>query len=94
MPKPQTPFQWHGQDSREELERKVAMLRQEARLSRGLQSRWHEPSATVAEGILSRGDRRLGPLHRVRARRAARVELAARPRRVAAGRGAEEGLAL
>ena len=60
VPKAQTPFQWHGQDSQEELERKVAMLRQEARLSRGLQIRWHEPAATVAEGILSRGDRRLG----------------------------------
>ena len=60
VPKAQTPFQWHGQDSKEELERKVAMLRQEARLTRGLQIRWHEPAATVAEGILSRGDRRMG----------------------------------
>ena len=60
VPKAQTPFQWHGQDTKEELERKVGMLRQEARLTRGLQIRWHEPAATVAEGIVSRGDRRLG----------------------------------
>ncbi len=60
VPKAQTPFQWHGQDTKDELERKVAMLRQEARLTRGLQIRWHEPAATIAEGIVSRGDRRLG----------------------------------
>ena len=60
VPKAQTPFQWHGQDTKDELERKVAMLRQEVRLTRGLQIRWHEPAATIAEGIVSRGDRRLG----------------------------------
>ena len=60
VPKAQTPFQWHGQNTKDELERKVAMLRQEARLTRGLQIRWHEPAATIAEGIVSRGDRRLG----------------------------------
>ena len=60
VPKAQTPFQWHAQDSMEELTRKVAMLRAEARQTRGLQIKWHEPAATVAEGIVSRGDRRLG----------------------------------
>ena len=60
VPKPQTPFQWHAQDSVEELERKVALLRGEARSIRGLQIKWHEPSATAAEGIVARGDRRLG----------------------------------
>jgi radical SAM family uncharacterized protein len=60
VPKAQTPFQWHAQDTKESLEHKVAILRQEARATRGLQIRWHEPAATVAEGILSRGDRRLG----------------------------------
>ena len=60
VPKPQTPFQWHSQDSLEELTRKVGLLRSEARSVRGLQIKWHEPAATVAEGIVSRGDRRLG----------------------------------
>ena len=60
VPKPQTPFQWHAQDSLEELTRKVAMLRQAARETRGLSIKWHEPAATAAEGIVSRGDRRLG----------------------------------
>jgi radical SAM family uncharacterized protein len=60
VPKPQTPFQWHAQDSLSELTRKVNLLRGEARSVRGLQIKWHEPAATLAEGIVSRGDRRLG----------------------------------
>ena len=60
VPKAQTPFQWHAQDSLEDLTRKVSLLRQEARKTRGLQIKWHEPAATVAEGIVSRGDRRVG----------------------------------
>lgn len=60
VPKPQTPFQWHRQDDLATLTRKVALLRQAARATRGLQVKWHEPAASVAEGIVSRGDRRLG----------------------------------
>ena len=60
VPKPHTPFQWYGQDTVAELERKVALLRAEAKRTRGLTIRWHEPSASVAEGLASRGDRRMG----------------------------------
>jgi len=60
VPKPQTPFQWHPQDDLDTLTHKVALLRQAARATRGLQIKWHEPAASVAEGIVSRGDRRLG----------------------------------
>ncbi len=60
VPKAQTPFQWHAQDSLEELTRKVELLRGAARETRGLSIKWHEPAATAAEGIVSRGDRRLG----------------------------------
>jgi radical SAM superfamily enzyme YgiQ (UPF0313 family) len=60
VPKPQTPFQWHSQDSTNELKRKVNLLREAARRVKGLQIKWHEPAATTAEGIVSRGDRRLG----------------------------------
>ncbi len=60
VPKPHTPFQWFGQDTVAELERKVTMLRDEARRTRGLTIRWHEPAASVAEGLASRGDRRMG----------------------------------
>ena len=60
VPKAQTPFQWSGQDTVEELARKFKLLREAARGARGLTIRWHDPEASVAEGIASRGDRRVG----------------------------------
>ncbi len=60
VPKAQTPFQWFGQDRIEELRRKVELLRTAARATRGLSIRWHDPEASVVEGLASRGDRRLG----------------------------------
>ncbi len=60
VPKVQTPFQWFGQNTVEELTRKVHLLRDAARPVRGLTIRWHDPKATAAEGIVSRGDRRMG----------------------------------
>ena len=60
VPKPQTPFQWASQDTAEELCRKIALIRGAARGVRGLTIRWHDPEASVAEGIASRGDRRVG----------------------------------
>jgi radical SAM family uncharacterized protein len=60
VPKPQTPFQWHGQDTPAQLQRKVDMLRTAARDVKGLTIRWHDPSASAAEGLASRGDRRMG----------------------------------
>jgi radical SAM family uncharacterized protein len=60
VPKPQTPFQWFGQDTTAELRRKVGILRDEAKGVRGLLLRWHDPEATTVEGLVSRGDRRVG----------------------------------
>ncbi len=62
VPKPFTPFQWFGQNTREELSRKMYLLRDELSRDRGIQFKWHDPKATVVEGIASRGDRRLGPV--------------------------------
>jgi radical SAM family uncharacterized protein len=62
VPKPQTPFQWFGQNTVEELQRKVNLLRDATRRMHGVQLKWHDPKATLAEGIASRGDRRLGPV--------------------------------
>jgi radical SAM family uncharacterized protein len=62
VPKPFTPFQWFGQNTREELTRKMHMLRDNLRGMRNVQLKWHDPKATLAEGIASRGDRRLGPV--------------------------------
>jgi radical SAM family uncharacterized protein len=58
VPKPHTPFQWFGQNTLAELRRKIDLLRR--RKPRHVQLKWHDPAATVAEGIASRGDRRVG----------------------------------
>jgi radical SAM family uncharacterized protein len=60
VPKPQTPFQWFGQDNATELARKIGLLRDSTRRDRGVQLRWHDPKASLVEGIASRGDRRVG----------------------------------
>ena len=60
VPKPQTPFQWFGQDTAGELRRKVNLLKDVCRGVRGLSLRWHDPEASVVEGLASRGDRRMG----------------------------------
>ena len=60
VPKPHTPFQWFGQNTSEELQRKVRLLRDATQRARGVQLKWHDPKATLAEGIASRGDRRIG----------------------------------
>jgi len=59
VPKAHTPFQWFGQNGVEELRRKVFLLRDDLRKS-GATIKWHDPAATFAEGIASRGDRRIG----------------------------------
>lgn len=61
VPKPFTPFQWFGQNTLDELGRKIGLLRDGARhAGRALQLTWHDPRASTVEGLLSRGDRRLG----------------------------------
>jgi radical SAM family uncharacterized protein len=60
VPKAHTPFLWFGQDTESELRRKVNLLKDAARKFKGLSLRWHDPAATTAEGIVSRGDRRTG----------------------------------
>jgi radical SAM family uncharacterized protein len=68
VPKPQTPFQWFGQNTDVELRRKIGLLRDDLssrgrggkKGSNGVQLKWHDPRATMAEGIASRGDRRVG----------------------------------
>ena len=62
VPKPFTPFQWFGQNTVPELHRKIGLLRDELRRDRGVQLKWHDPKATQIEGLLSRGDRRVGPV--------------------------------
>ncbi len=62
VPKPHTPFQWCAQDSFDEVSRKQDMLRDDASRVKGLKLRVHESTASVLEGVLARGDRKLGPV--------------------------------
>jgi radical SAM family uncharacterized protein len=62
VPKPFTPFQWFGQNTTVELQRKVNLLRDDLRKAKGVNLKWHDPKASIVEGLMSRGDRRLGPV--------------------------------
>jgi len=59
VPKAHTPFQWFGQNGIAETRRKINMLRDDLRRTAAT-VRWHDPEASFAEGIASRGDRRIG----------------------------------
>ncbi len=58
IPKPHTPFQWVPQDSREQVEAKLSLLKKQMRRG-GMHLRWNDYDGTEFEGWLSRGDRRL-----------------------------------
>ncbi len=60
VPKAQTPFQWFGQNTEAELRRKIGLVRDATYKAKGVQLKWHDPRASIAEGIASRGDRRIG----------------------------------
>ncbi len=59
VPKAHTPFQWAAQARRDEITHKVSILHRTMR-DRGVRMSWHDPESTIVEGILSRGDRRVG----------------------------------
>jgi radical SAM family uncharacterized protein len=60
VPKPHTPFQWFGQNTEDELRRKIGIVRDATKKVGGVNVKWHHPDASVAEGIATRGDRRIG----------------------------------
>ena len=69
VPKPHTPFQWCAMDSIDEIQRKQRLLRDAARGRSASTLKYHEAGISHVEGILSRGDRRLGRRHRARVAR-------------------------
>lgn len=58
IPKPHTPFQWVPQDSREQVQAKIRLLKDQLK-GAGLHLRWNNPDDSDFEGFMSRGDRRL-----------------------------------
>ena len=59
VPKCDTPFQWVGQDDFATIERKQAALLDSIR-SRKISVAWHDVHTSVLEGVIARGDRRVG----------------------------------
>ena len=60
IPKPHTPFQWEGQNTFEELERKQALLSGAIR-DRKIRYNYHDARVSHLEAVFARGDRRLAP---------------------------------
>ncbi len=58
IPKPQTPFQWAGQNSLDEVERKQKLVRENI-TTRKVSYNWHDARSSRIEAVLARGDRRL-----------------------------------
>ena len=64
VPKPFTPFQWARMYSNEEYISRAATVKHafQNQLNRkSLKYNWHDAEVTVLEGVLARGDRRVGP---------------------------------
>ena len=67
VPKPFTPFQWAGMYTKEEYLRRAHQVNDEfrAQLNRkAMHFQYHEADVTVLEGVLARGDRRVGAVIR------------------------------
>ena len=63
VPKPFTPFQWVRMNTMEEFLEKARIVNREVKdqLNRkSIKYNWHEAEVTVLEGLLARGDRRVG----------------------------------
>lgn len=58
VPKAHTPFQWRPQNSVSELESKRSYLQQ--RKVRNIKLSFHDSGTSMLEGVIARGDRRLG----------------------------------
>ena len=66
VPKPHTPFQWAAQLGWQQTDARLALLREEIRsdreLGRAIGFRYHDGRPGIVEGLLARGDRRVGPV--------------------------------
>jgi radical SAM family uncharacterized protein len=60
VPKPHTPFQWAAQLDHESTDRRLALLRSALGRDRSVGLRYHDGKPGIVEGLLSRGDRRVG----------------------------------
>ncbi|HYT91663.1 MAG TPA: TIGR03960 family B12-binding radical SAM protein [Gemmataceae bacterium] len=73
VPKPHTPYQWNGMQTREYLRWAGQHLRQRRRL-RAVQIKQHDVECSLLEGVLTRGDRRIAPALEEAWRRGCRLD--------------------
>ena len=95
VPKPHTPFQWAAQLDHETTDERLKKLRDDVRADkkygRAIGFRYHDGRPGIIEGLLSRGDRRVGRGHRAglaRRRPVRRLERALLLRPLGVGRRA------
>jgi radical SAM family uncharacterized protein len=73
VPKPHTPYQWNGMQTREYLRWAGQYLRQRCRV-RSVRVKQHDVECSLLEGILTRGDRRIAPALEEAWRRGCRLD--------------------
>lgn len=77
VPKPFTPFQWASMNTSGEFLEKARMLKEEMRSQlnqKSLRYHYHEADVSVLEGVLARGDRRIGAVLEAAYRNGARFD--------------------
>jgi radical SAM family uncharacterized protein len=73
VPKPHTPYQWNGMQSREYLQWAGQYLRRRCKI-RSVRIKQHDVEVSLLEGILTRGDRRVAPALEEAWRRGCRLD--------------------
>ena len=73
VPKSHTPFQWAAQSDLAEISRKQSVLR-DSMPRKGVDLSWHDADTSFVEGVVARGDRRLGPVLEEAWRRGSRLD--------------------
>lgn len=61
VPKAFTPFQWFGQNTKEDFLQKAYFIKERVKDPK-IRFRYHDPATSVCEAVLARGDRRTGKL--------------------------------
>lgn len=73
VPKPQTPYQWNPMQRREYFEEAHEYMRRKKRM-RSVTLRCHDVESSLLEGVMCRGDRRVGNAIELAWRRGARLD--------------------
>jgi radical SAM family uncharacterized protein len=73
VPKPHTPYQWNGMQTREYLQWAGHYLKQRCKI-RSVRVKQHDIECSLLEGILTRGDRRVAPALEEAWRRGCRLD--------------------